>query len=112
MQASRITINARKDKAAQIQVPSNLTAGTIPVHWKICPRFQSRPTVFSSATATILQICLLESPAGVKRHPKSIPTLLKLQVISLRFVRQHMSIEQDLKNYERFAVEDDIHNML
>ena len=97
----------------RVETPSRLTTGKIPLptgkycptrleHWADCPEqllrvYRSVHQYFQSAP---------------ERAPHLFSSLPELEGLSRRFARKPLSSEQDLEAYERFGVEEHVHNII
>lgn len=95
------------------ETPSRSTRGAIPPPtekycptrlrlWEDCP---ARQQAIYDAVRSYLQ------PTG-QNAPRLFSFLVALEDISRRFGRRPLSSEQDLESYERFAVEDHVHDII
>ena len=95
-----------------VAAPSRSTKGTIPsptgkycptqlVHWTDCPAEQQE---IYNAVINYLH------PAD--NVPRLFSPLVELQGLGRRFSRRPISSEKDLESYERFAVEDHVHDVI
>lgn len=97
----------------RVETPSRSTTGKIPLptgkdcptrleHWADCPEQLLR--VYKS-------VCqYLQSASG--QAPRLLPSLPELEGLGRRFARKPLSSEQDLETYERFGVEDHVHDII
>ena len=95
-----------------VAAPSHSTKGTIPsptgkycptqlVHWTNCPAEQQE---IYNAVINYLH------PAG--NAARLFSPIVELQGLGRRFARRPISSEKDLESYERFAVEDHVHDVI
>jgi hypothetical protein len=97
----------------RVETPSRSTTGKIPLptgkvcptrleHWADCPEQLLR--VYRS-------VCQhLQSEPG--RAPRLFSSLPELEGLGRRFARKPLSSEQDLEAYERFGVEEHVHDII
>ncbi|KAJ6096609.1 hypothetical protein N7486_007355 [Penicillium sp. IBT 16267x] len=97
----------------RIQTPSRSTSGKIPAptgkfcptrleHWDDCPEQLLR--VYNS-------VCQYLQPRP-ERSQRLFSPLLELKGLGRRFARKPLSSEQDLEAYERFGVEEHVHDII
>ncbi|KAJ5343370.1 uncharacterized protein N7506_003194 [Penicillium brevicompactum] len=97
----------------RVETPSRSTTGRIPLptgkdcptrleHWSDCPEQLLR--VYRSVYQ------YLQSEPG--RPPRLFSPLPELEGLGRRFARKPLSSEQDLEAYERFGVEDHVHDIV
>ncbi|KAF4240498.1 hypothetical protein CNMCM8980_001147 [Aspergillus fumigatiaffinis] len=97
----------------KVETPSRSTRGTIPPPsgkycptrlrlWEDCP---ARQQAIYNAVRSYLE------PAG-QDAPRLFSSIVALEDIGRRFGRRPLSSEQDLESYERFAVEDHVHDVI
>ncbi|KAJ5557939.1 hypothetical protein N7513_003525 [Penicillium frequentans] len=97
----------------RIETPSRSTTGKIPAptgkfcptrleHWDDCPEQLLR--VYSS-------VCQYLQPRP-ERPQRLFSPLLELKGLGRRFARKPLSSEQDLEAYERFGVEEHVHDII
>ncbi|KAJ5117650.1 hypothetical protein N7448_011282 [Penicillium atrosanguineum] len=97
----------------RVETPSRSTTGRIPLpagkacparleHWNDCPEQLLR--VYKS-------VCQYLQPE-LGRAPRLFSSLPELEGYGRRFARKPLSSEQDLESYERFGVEEHVHDII
>ena len=97
----------------RVETPSRSTTGKIPLptgkacparleHWADCPEQLLR--VYRS-------VCQYLQPE-LARAPRLFSSLPELEGLGRRFARKPLSSEQDLEAYERFGVEEHVHDII
>lgn len=97
----------------KVETPSRSTQGTIPPPTgKYCPtRLRLWEDCPARQQAIYDAVCGYLQPAG-EDAPRLFSSLVELEGLSRRFSRRPLSSEQDLESYERFAVEDHVHDVI
>ncbi|KKK12260.1 hypothetical protein ARAM_002694 [Aspergillus rambellii] len=96
-----------------VQTPALSTKGTIrPPAGKYCPtRLRVWEDCPARQQAIYDAVCGYLQPTG-QDAPRLFRPLSALEDLSQRFSRRPISSEQDLESYERFAVEDHVHDVI
>lgn len=100
-------------RSLKVETPSRSTQGTIPPPTgKYCPtRLRLWEDCPARQQAIYDTVCDYLQPTG-QDAPRLFSSLVALEDIGRRFGRRPLSSEQDLESYERFAVEDHVHDII
>ena len=100
-------------RSLTVETPSRSTQGTIPPPTgKYCPtRLRLWEDCSARQQAIYNAVCSYLQPPG-EDAPRLFSPLVELEGLSRRFGRRPLSSEQDLESYERFAVEDHVHDVV